>query len=267
MIRPPRLLLTASVLVTLWVGTGVTRSAAAFSGTDHLTITEEILRNLGFGACAINRIVAGNLLTDKPPIGGDVDQHREWFNPEAHFDNELFSKGSARLNSLLDAAVNHAKKQDWHAAYLDIGGALHGIQDFFSHSNAGVVKHHAAIELLSIQDPSPADRAVAVNCGTGVGPLTSGYYQYKQADIDAGRAPVVTTPTGRCTHAQLSKDKEDAVGHKHAIEQATQASTDFMNHVKTRIEALPGGTQLYDSLRVYDDGSPLQVFDDLVDGH
>jgi hypothetical protein len=54
---------------------------------------------------------------------------------KAHFDNCDFENGTAYVESLLAEAKQLASKGETHRALFCLGQALHGLQDFYSHSN------------------------------------------------------------------------------------------------------------------------------------
>jgi hypothetical protein len=123
--------------------------AFAFSGEVHVALTRRALADRGYDKSASDAVVAGNLHTDDD----------EFTVPAAHFDNESFAAGSARLNARTAAALDDLDGCDPAAAREQLGRVLHAVQDFFAHSNW--VENHAPtdpLDLFALKD-APADLA------------------------------------------------------------------------------------------------------------
>lgn len=58
-----------------------------------------------------------------------------FFAPEAHFDNCAFDESVAYLGRLVAEARRYAAADDYKSTLTALGQALHGIQDFYSHSD------------------------------------------------------------------------------------------------------------------------------------
>lgn len=179
--------LAAALLVILPAG------ARGFSTAVHESVTREALSEQGFETAAAEAILGGNLLTDKD----------EFTDPKAHFDNEQFSAGAARIRAKLEAALEALDDCNIPQAWEQLGRALHPVQDFFAHSNW--VENHAPgdpIDFLRIEDPQAS---VACDAKSHKGILTSGYWP-----DDKRPSPE------KCVHAELNKDQEDRPFHKEA---------------------------------------------------
>jgi hypothetical protein len=236
----------ARLLVALAVVVGLQRAAAdpalAFKPNDggHLGITSEAIRpisrtvsgeTLKFSERALKQIRDANRATDIP-FG---------FTSENHFDNELFAFNTQRLITLKGEviALITAPSPDGEKAREKLGGALHTLQDFYSHSNwvelgnpgidtrLGRSTYSAPAAGL---DTCPTDKNVLG--GAGLTTLTSGYFSL-----------IGNIPKGKCTHgdndAGLNKDspnprKSDpgyVARYTKARALAVEASADFVNQI------------------------------------
>ena len=167
--------------------------AFAFSKEVHEAVTRRALSDMSFDASAAGAVVAGNLKTDKD----------EFTDPKAHFDNEQFAAGSARLNAKLSAALDALDDCDPGLAREQLGRALHAVQDFFAHSNW--VENHAPadpLDLFRLTDPAAG---LVCDPKTHKGALTSGYYP------DDHRPSAI-----KCVHAELNKDDPGRPFHEEA---------------------------------------------------
>lgn len=95
-----------------------------------------------------------------------------------------------------------------------------------------------------------------MNCATGQGPLTTGYYSYKSSEVDADTQLWVEAPVNRCMHSDLNKDSPgEQAGptlHHLAMARAEEASRRFLEVVIDRIAGrYPGqaGTDMIDYLK------------------
>jgi hypothetical protein len=207
--------MSKTILKTLAVLLAAKGSCQAFGGKYHEQITRQALKGL-LRPSEIKTVVAADL---------DVDEQETWGVPEAHFDSESFSKGSARLRRKRQAALEMLAAGDRRGALLLLGQALHAIQDFFSHSN--FVENNpvdAQIDLLSLQDP-PADlRCVPPGFKGG---LTSGYYSNTSSEHPDDVINEPPLKGVKCSHGQLNKDEPDRPGFRQAKEKAILESRRF----------------------------------------
>ena len=157
----------------------------------------------------------------------EVDWHQ--FSPSFHFDNESLGTGTQRINTLKEQVISEAKGGNGKAARKALGGALHTIQDFFSHSNQvnqGLTIPNFGVDVLA---PLPANAATCtgtlLNWGSilldGAG-LTSGYF-----------IPLCQPPTGKCKHGVgicpgIAKDDHTHPLHGTAYGNAVTASNKFV---------------------------------------
>ncbi len=225
--------------------------AHAFQGPYHEEVTKKATAYFEFGSETAKAVITGNLNADAKPSEPLIGEG-EWFKPEAHFDNETFSDGSARIRAKFDSAVANIVAGNKDLAIEDIGRALHAIQDFMSHSNFVVNSPNDAIDLFNLTDPTSADRAKGVDCNTGKGPLSTGYWYYTDLEIAQTLAKKVTRPSNRCMHDKLHKDKPDcpagAALHEVAKKRAVDFSIDFIQRIKTKLDKLHPGKGLFDVL-------------------
>ncbi len=235
-------------------------NAHAFSGEFHTQITNQATKKFGFGPVSAQGVLRGVLDTDAPPAAAAVGQG-EWFNDAAHFCDEVFAAGSARLRDKLELAVSSMAQGRKDLAMDAVGRALHGIQDFFAHSNFVAISPHASIDLLTLTDPSPSDRSKPVDCKTGKGPLTLAYWYYEGDDYAKGRVKKVPAPSNRCMHADLAKDTPSYPAgreqHEQAKKRALDLSIDFIQRVKAKLEKDYPGKALFDAL--VSDGDPCKA--------
>lgn len=108
-----------------------------FSGRDdsHQSITERVFRDL-----------AEEFFDISPPTKGMRAAMEEWTKANAavdndqetsalHFDGENFEGGQERLTVFSDTTVRLLERDNPKGARALLGGALHTVQDFYSHSN------------------------------------------------------------------------------------------------------------------------------------
>jgi hypothetical protein len=123
-------------------------------------------------------------------------------HPERHFTNEAFTESAQNLSDLKQEMYAQLRKPrpDGRAARKALGRALHGVQDFYSHSNWVELGYGAPNENLatpsSMQRKDPGLRACPVDPGTlgpnGGGGLTSGYFYLDGCTFGP--------PPGKCLH-------------------------------------------------------------------
>lgn len=237
--RPTHLSLTTFSLTVLALALLPAAEAHAFTGRVHKEITEAVAKKLGYSAEAIAVLVKGNLDSDKKESDAPGG---EWYSPPAHFDNETFSAGAARVRAKRALALESLSTCDHSVSLEAIGRALHAVQDFYAHSNFITIYSDPTklAEIEQLTDPSPEDRSKAVSCKTGKGPLTSGYYRYTEAELRANTQLWIDVPTNRCLHddaaaAGLHKDDTDRTGHSDAVARATRATEEFLEAIDTAV--------------------------------
>lgn len=161
-------------------------SAFGFAGSIHEAISREALASAGYDVIAASEVVAGNFLTDKD----------EFTDPAAHFDNEAFTAGSARLTRKGEEILDALQACDPARAREHLGRSFHAVQDFFAHANWVETKGpKEPIDLFSMKDPPKDLKCDPVK---RQGALTSGYWP-----DDKRPAP------HKCIHKELNKDTPD----------------------------------------------------------
>jgi hypothetical protein len=185
----------------------------AFKQQYHHEITKRALESKDFSPKSAEAAADANWWTDP----------REPFNAAAHFDGEQLAAGSARLREkigLILSALVQCKKDD---ALTETGRALHGQQDFFSHSN--IINHPRPFDIYSLQDP-PAS-LVCRPPDLAPGGLTSGYFP--------------SAPQNKCSHGDLNKDDPGRPLHPQAKAAAEDMTRAFIAKLETEIRnSYPG---------------------------
>ena len=186
----------AAVLIYLLISP----TAYAFSVSNHKDMTRPVLKDAGFSPKSADAAIAADWQTDIYEVT----------KPEAHFDDEQLSGGSARLRAKIDAVIDHLLSCDKKGALEDFGKALHTAQDFYSHSNWS--DHNTGVYpggIYDLSDPSPL-----LACSRGndfaKGSLTSGYFDlagYLRTILTDTSGQCDTTPPNKCCHLELNKDK------------------------------------------------------------
>jgi hypothetical protein len=161
----------------------------------------------------------------------------------AHYDNCQFEAATDYVQRLLSEAIAAAVKNEHKAALAALGRALHGIQDFYSHTNY--------VELAAAQSGKP-DEVDIVPVWTSAGRqqlsalvahgLISGHVWWEPGNICA--KPVRS-------HEDLNKDRPDSVSgreivwawklsrHQAARALALQATRTFLRDAFSRKELRP----------------------------
>ncbi|MGH7803792.1 MAG: hypothetical protein ACREQJ_05550, partial [Candidatus Binatia bacterium] len=217
-------------------------SAQAFKPNEagHLGITTEALspitrtadgQTVQFSDRALDEIRDANRNTDIITFFGVAE----------HFDDEAFVESSQRLLNLKESTIQKALAGDGDGAREDFGGALHTVQDFYSHSN-WVELGNIAIEPRlgrEVMQPLPIGDAT---CGDDFGTLvgagltdeTTGYFPFP----DPCAGPPEGTPAGKCRHGVeffcptgLNKDAPGRVGYDAARARAVEATVDYANQI------------------------------------
>ncbi len=197
--------------------------AVAFDREIHAQITAKVLAKLKFSPAAIEAIIRH---------AQNVDD-QETNTTAAHFLNENFEEGSARLRTRLRRSAEFVKNCDRDFAWQAMGQAFHAIQDFYAHSN-WVENHDKDFELaplLNLTDPS-----VTVVCDGA---------QYYKGELTSGYWPDQATPSFKCSHFSLNKDKLTVpVNDWHrarvlgAVRLASESTALFVNQVENEFSEL-----------------------------
>lgn len=240
-------MLTSQATVRSFVGALVSLALVASSvhafkpnEAGHLGITTEALspitrtaggETLRFSERALDEIRDANRNTDIITFFGVAE----------HFDDEAFVESSQRLLDLKEGTIQKALAGDGEGAREDFGGALHTLQDFYSHSN-WIELGMTAIETRlgrEVMQPLPIGEATcggdfATLVGAGLSDETTGYFPFP----DPCAGPPDGTPGGKCRHGVeffcpegLNKDAPGRVGFTEAHGIAVDATVDFTNQV------------------------------------
>jgi hypothetical protein len=218
--------------------------ASGFTGEVHTAISKQALKDMGYDDAAAAAVIAGNLNTDRDEgVGG------EFWTAAAHFDNEQIAAGSARLKTRLLAALDAVDACDAAQAREQLGRVIHGVQDFFAHSNW--VENNgpdAAIDMLALKDP---DKDVVCVPGSHKGPLTTGYYF---------RDKTQAAPAGKCLHdGELQKDDASRPMHAEARARALAETMAMLARFDRAVQAQYGPSARGEAnfrLRLLKDDSP-----------
>jgi hypothetical protein len=220
------------------------RPASAFEPDQegHLGITSAAL-------AATERVVGGETVKFSNLAIAQIRQanaNTDWNQVDSalHFDNENFDGGTRRLVELKQSIIAAiiAPSPDGDSARRDLGGALHTLQDFYSHTN-WVELGHGPTEIdtrlgreiyggLPLDQPTSPANDPGTLCCFGLESLTSGW-------ITLPNAPC-TPPPGKTRHgvallslcpAGLNKDDVTRTGYVMARLQAIEASKDYINQI------------------------------------
>ncbi|XP_010903895.2 von Willebrand factor A domain-containing protein 7-like [Esox lucius] len=135
---------------------------------------------------------------------------RHVFNAEYHFDNEMFVVGRKLITDGMNSVKSSTKQGNFETARQTLGGILHTLQDFYSHSNwielNNQVPHFDLIRAdvpdigpVADKDTPTCQNCVGADCRNNIleniirdKKLTSGYF---------GLVPFFSKkPKGKCSH-------------------------------------------------------------------
>lgn len=242
------------VLIAIALAALGAAAVSAFDVPTHRAITQERLRliratlsngsSVGFSQRALEEVAQANEDTD------DLSS-AALFHPERHFTNERFAASVAELATNRGTVVSsvNAAPRDGNAARRALGHALHGIQDFYSHSNwveQGKAAPGGPEGAPALPNPPLALQACPVNGNTlgpnGGGGDTSGYY--------VGLLGCSSIPAGKCWHGNytsscpgINKDKPAFPNHGAARAAASQATTNFVQGIIDELSAIGNATE------------------------
>ena len=116
-----------------------TQSIAMSTFGAHPAMTKDSTKYFMWGPEALQLLQAASIYSDREH---NTTAHNKEYFPELHFDryqketnNEAFENGLKAYSANLKKAIEMAKKNDLIGAFTHLGGALHTVQDFASHSN------------------------------------------------------------------------------------------------------------------------------------
>ncbi|KAK4163298.1 hypothetical protein QBC43DRAFT_345232 [Cladorrhinum sp. PSN259] len=107
-----------------------------FGGTSHVAMTEEIFEDRAKVYFPTIEKLTKKMKQARDEIGeanADVDDNQ--VNAHWHCDGETFDAAKQRITQLKKEAIAALKADDATGGRKAVGGALHTIQDFYSHSN------------------------------------------------------------------------------------------------------------------------------------
>jgi von Willebrand factor A domain-containing protein 7 len=214
--------------------------AWAFMPSIHIDITNKAIssiqyeiggRKVKFTKQAIQEINSANIHTDDL-----IFQTRSSF----HFDNEDFIGGSKRLINLKRLLVANISMDSPKGsnARSDLGGALHTVQDFYSHSNWVEMGNNSINPKLGREIFTGATTKIAtcsrdpgILSAAGQSQLTSGYFLFNRV--------LCGVPSGKCRHGLkflgcpngLNKDDSSRIGFIKAQALGVKASEDLIYQV------------------------------------
>lgn len=244
-----------ALLVTALMILVSTTEATAFAPTklkalgsnSHHSMTEAAVKQLDnefFGIAkltktmtkAMDQMIRANAAVDDDQTHSDL-----------HFDGENFTGGQARLIRLAAAVVSDLQAENAEQARRDLGGALHTIQDFYSHSNWIELGNSGASSDLgrSGHTLSPVAGPTEPTCNGSTlitTKLTSGYYSGEDRT-----APIST----KCRHGGpfdhspgsggINKDLTSSLISPHssfhgaAATAASQATLQYIRDLKDKL--------------------------------
>lgn len=127
------------IAISMLLGTMVLPAQAMSTFGSHPAMTEASAAYYMWEKPALEILIAGVIYPDREH--NTTAYNKEYF-PELHFDRyktesnaEAFDNGLVSYRANLNKAIEMAKAKDLMGAFTHLGGALHAIQDFASHSN------------------------------------------------------------------------------------------------------------------------------------
>ncbi len=170
----------------------------ALGYSSHASITDDVITRLDREFFA----VADTSRTMRKAIEEIVDANKavddDQFQSAKHFDGENFAGGQNRVVELRAQVIAGVQADDASSARIALGSALHGIQDFYSHSNWVELGNRGPSS-----DLGRPGRALGPVAGAGEATcdgsrlitrnLTSGYYHGEDRDPDKA-------VRGKCRH-------------------------------------------------------------------
>lgn len=253
-------LLFATAVATAACGTGSAHAfnrALPFVDPVHERITSEALsdltvslssgRTLKFDRLRIDFAVSAN-------AGVDIDM----FNiPYMHFDNESLVEGSGYLIRARAAIREFAKSGDYNWAIINLGTALHTVQDFYSHTTwidrAGAAIPNFELGAQLILSATRTEKVCDRYTVLANPPLSSGYHakaMFYSPTFEYWTNPWILTPgTGaqlwpenKCVHGStngdgLHKDHPLRLLHAEAYRAAVLSSRFYVLNIINDIRA------------------------------
>ena len=243
------------VLIAIALAALGAAAVSAFDAPTHRAITQERLRPLratlsngssvGFSQRALEEVAQANEDTDDTSSAA-------LFHPERHFTNERFAASLTELATNRTTVVNSVKTdpRDGNAARRALGHALHGIQDFYSHSNwveQGKAAPGGPGGAPTLPNPPATLQACPVNGNTlgpnGGGGDTSGYYVGLLGCRCDSRGQVLA----RQLHLVVSRHQQGQAGvpelRRRRAPRPQQATTNFVQGIIDELSAIGNATE------------------------
>jgi hypothetical protein len=190
-----------AALLIAWSATEATRAffptnllaVGGLLGRSHAKITSDAIEELDVEFFALPKLTKSMKKAIEQIADANAEVDQDQVTSAKHFDAESFPEGQARLAALLTSIQNALADDDATGARSALGGALHTIQDFYSHSNwveLGNGGPHPGLGRPAAIGRLPATTATCQACTGGLPPilcpncsnnlitgaLTSGYY-------------------------------------------------------------------------------------------
>ena len=190
-----------AALIVAWSATEAARAffptnllaVGGLLGRSHVKITSDAIEELDAEFFALPKLTKSMKKAIEQIADANAEVDQDQVTSAKHFDAESFPEGQARLATLLTSIQNALAADDATGARAALGGALHTIQDFYSHSNwveLGNGGPHPGLGRPASIGRLPATTATCQACTGGLPPilcpncsnnlitgaLTSGYY-------------------------------------------------------------------------------------------
>jgi hypothetical protein len=179
-------------------------------GKSHEKITDEAITELDREFFGVNSLTSTMEAAIEKIARANADVDKDQKTASKHFDGESFPEGQQRIINLLNGIIMSLQKEDAEGARIQLGSALHTIQDFYSHSNwvelGNTVPHPGLGRPGNALNRLPATTATCRDCTDGgffsfpdcsmnliTTGLTSGYYGGEDP-------PFNVKPSGKCSH-------------------------------------------------------------------
>lgn len=235
-------------------------------GKSHQKMTEEAVTELDQDFFGVSRLTK-SMKKAKEQIADANSEVDDAFPNDAtrHFDGERLPEAQAQVIDRLNGVIAALEQNNAESARVELGSALHTIQDFYSHSNwvelgngsphPGLGRPGSSLSRLPATTPTCQECTgglppiLCPDCSTNLitSGLTSGYYGGQDAPVDV-------KPPGKCSHGGaldssatglfgqgINKDSIDCEFsphnflHAQAAAVAKEATKQFIRDIKDRV--------------------------------
>jgi len=191
------------------------RTIGGLLGKSHEKITDEAITELDREFFGVNSLTSSMQAAIAKIARANADVDDDQKTASKHFDGESLPEGQARLINLRNGVIMSLQKNDGEGARIQLGSALHTIQDFYSHTNwvelGNTVPHPGLGRPSNALNRLPATTetcqgctlvragkfvSACRNCNSNIiktAGLTSGYYGGEDPPFDV-------KPRGKCSH-------------------------------------------------------------------